>query len=116
MPELLVQIVDETDENFYNNCGLPKAGDVLTVHDFPNTFGDYYLNNPNLRIASTNTNSEDLFQWLNPEFPTDPINPSPTLQFRDRKLDITQLQDNMTVEQLEAITTMKQSIPDPAQL
>lgn len=111
--ELLIQLVDVTDSNFYYNCGLPKTGDVVDAHNYTGTWGPYFEANPYWQILPVNLTEADVALYTQMEVSTGTL-PSNTLQFRDRCLDVTRLSGGMTLSDLIAITTMKSPIADPA--
>lgn len=111
--DFLIQLVDETDPNFYVNVGLPKQGDVYLIHQFQNSWGVFFTDNSHWGIYTMNVSLSDGCLYMNPQIDQDPSNPSRMLQFRDRNVDVTQIKQGMTIDQIQAITTTKPYLTDP---
>lgn len=114
MPDILVQLEDEVDPDGFDNvtAQLPKRGDIVTYHDFPGTWGEWFLDNPKWKIVSINCKSSDLVGYGRPEMLNASV-ANQILQFRNRKVDPDKLVDGMTFADLQTVTTMKTPISNP---
>lgn len=87
--ELLVNIIDNTDNDIYRDCKLLKAGDVIWYAKDGHSWGIEEVKNPNWRIISVPDMSEDqAISLISPELPPDLDKEHKLLQLRGMKLDL----------------------------
>lgn len=80
MCEIAVVVVDTINPDFYLNCKRYKAGDVIDVLPDGWKWGKEELSNPKWRILKFPGIPVEAFsQFLTPQLPSDPKNPSKTL-------------------------------------
>lgn len=88
--ELLVQVTDKVNADFYLNCQCPKAGDVIAACPDGWVWGTQELANPDWRILVVpDLSPQDASTLTVPEKPVDPLHPSATLQYRAFFIDLT---------------------------
>lgn len=118
--EFLVWVIDEQRADVPPTSAwfsrLAKAGDVEAIHEHTGAWGAYFharVAAGDWRIVPVTGALEDAVQWLQAVWDTQspPLGPN-SLLHRDRALQLDQLQDGMTIAQLQAITTIK---PVPAE-
>lgn len=113
MAYLLVQMIDEVHEDFYLNARLPKQGDVIHIHRYPNSWSTHYLTDTRFDVFHIDATPEELWHLLSPE-PFDDITNIPlTNQHRFYFLDTAQLQQGMSLPALSLITSTRPPIEDP---
>lgn len=89
MASLLVVVHDKINPDFYKDCQCYKRGDVVDVHPDDWVYGRLELTDPLFRIFIIPALSEsEASAYLFWEVPTDPQNPSRTLQRRGFCLDL----------------------------
>jgi hypothetical protein len=117
MAEIVVQIVDKVNKDFYLNCGCYKRGDVIEIREDGFPWGKIDRSNPDWRIIKLPQYSvKDLESFRSGEKNTDPTQPSKTLQRRAFKFDI----DNPNLPQdiksvvSDASRTMEKTTVDSA--
>ena len=110
MATMLLQLVDETDPDFYVNAGLPKRGDVLRLHDGgPESFGPAFHADPALRIVPV----EGTVPELSPLLEAEPVG-ARTRHFRAVCLDPDTIVDGMAAADVLACLTRRPRLTDPA--
>ncbi len=88
MCEILLRVVDKINSDFYLNCMCSKAGDVIDVHEDGWNWGKEEKSAPFWRIiALPGIPASKALSLLAHELPTDPLNPSKTLQRRAFRLN-----------------------------
>ena len=89
MAEMLVRVVDKINGDFYLNCQCTKRADVIVVQADNWNWGRMELTDPHYRIVRILGYPLTAAQtYTVPEMPTDPNNPSKTLQKRQYYLDL----------------------------
>lgn len=89
MCELLVRTEDKINEDFYRNCQCTKRGDVIAVVEDDWNWGADELSHPFWTIIKMpGVSIEEANFLITPEMPTDPFNPSKTLQRRAVRLNL----------------------------
>ena len=89
MAELLVRVVDKVNPDFYMDCQCTKRGDVIVVQEDGWKWGREEKSLPFYRIIRIPGMSvSEASQFLAPELPIDPLNPSKTLKRRAFKFDL----------------------------
>lgn len=80
MCEFAVVVVDTVNTDFYLNCQCYKAGDVIEVVPDGWNWGKLDLSFANWRVIKfPGLPASAMTQFLSPQIPTDPNNPSKTL-------------------------------------
>ena len=89
MAEFLIRVADKVNPDFYADCQCTKRGDVIVVQADGWGWGKEEKSLPFYRIIRhSNVTVAEASQFLAPELPVDPLNPSKTLKRRQFKLDI----------------------------
>lgn len=89
MAELLIRVKDKIGADFYLDCQCTKRGDVIIAAIDGQVWGKEELSLPFYRILKhTGVTVAEASQFVAPELPVDPANPSRTLKRRQFKMNI----------------------------
>lgn len=116
MCEVLVRVVDQVDPgDFYKNCHLSKAGDIVVACPDGWPWSKIEQSRPDWRIIRLpNISLAAVAPFLEPEVDTNPQHPSRTLQARAFRLDYSALTSDLKEGDLATVMVRRPPIEDPA--
>lgn len=110
MAELLVRIVDKTNDDPYLDVRCTKRGDVITVQPDGWAWGKEELANPEWRIVKIAASVAECLQFLSPELPQS-ATPDRMIRKRAFKFDLEKLDAGTT--DLAELKVTKSRLVDP---
>lgn len=110
MAELLVRVVDKTNDDPYLDVRCTKRGDVIVVKPDGWAWGKQELANPDWRIVKIDASIEECLQLLAPELPQS-VTPDRMTRKRAFKIDLDKLDAGVT--DLAELKVTKNRLVDP---